>query len=550
MNINDAIQTAVKFANQGMIGQAEKVCREIITANDKYHPAYHLLGQLAFQGGRVEIAMQMMHRATQLDGNKALYHRDFAEIVFFGGKPNDALAIIDRALRLNPNDPKSHFIAALALAAVGASDKAIEAYKTTIKLDPNFGAAFNNLGSLFENSNQPNEAKKAYIQAIKINKKNAIAQNNLGSILVAEGDVKGAKFHFEAAIKAQPTYIEAHHNLSALRRYKQSDDHFKQLEMIASDTSKLSLENQIQLYFILGKAYSDIEKYDKSFDYYILGNNKKRASFQYNEQAVVNFIEEIKTFFTKSYFNKSKKSKHDDLTAIFVVGMPRSGSSLIEQILGSHSDIHPGGELHSLQNIIKSKIKNFPKDIDKLSDKELKMIGHQYLENIKKLNPDAKRIVDKMPDNYHYAGLIAKILPGAHIINTNRNPLDSCFSSYTRLFIHTLQYAYDLGEIGRYYNRYQNLMDHWHHVLPKNRLLDVNYEDVVADLEQEARKLIDFVGLDWQENCLDFYKNKSRVNTASAAQVRQPIYKSSIEKWRPFEKHLGPLIETLAENGH
>jgi hypothetical protein len=178
------------------------------------------------------------------------------------------------------------------------------------------------------------------------------------------------------------------------------------------------------------------------------------------------------------------------------------------------------------------------------------MIGHQYLENIKKLNPDAKRIVDKMPDNYHYAGLIAKILPGAHIINTNRNPLDSCFSSYTRLFIHTLQYAYDLGEIGRYYNRYQNLMDHWHHVLPKNRLLDVNYEDVVADLEQEARKLIDFVGLDWQEDCLDFYKNKSRVNTASAAQVRQPIYKSSIEKWRPFEKHLGPLIETLAENGH
>lgn len=545
MNINDAIHLAAKYANQGMFGQAEKICRDIIMENDKYHPAYHLLGQLAFQSGRDELAIKMLRKAASLDINRATYHRDLAELLCVTGQHQDTLSVINRSLELNPNDPKSHYIAGMALTALNAVDQAKNAYKKVITLSPDHGLSHNNLGALLERTGHLDEAKEAYSKAIKINQNHAEAQNNLATVLIAEGDTKGAKKHFEAAIKARPSYIEAHHNLSALKKYKKNDEHLAQLETIADDISALSDENKIRLYFTLGKAYSDIGKYDAAFNFYQSGNNAKRAGTEYNEAAATTLIEEIKTVFNHTYFQDIKIEKNNDPTAIFIVGMPRSGSTLIEQILASHSDVHAGGELHLLNDIVKTKTKNFPQGIKTLSDKELKTIGIEYLEHIKRLNPNATRIVDKMPANYHYAGLIAKILPGAHIINSNRNPMDSCLSNYTRLFLQTIPYTYDLVELGRYYSRYQDLISHWHEVLPKDILINIGYEDVVADLEKEARKIIAFVGLEWEDSCLDFYKNKRRIETASAAQVRKPIYKTSVERWRPYEKHLGPLIAEL-----
>ncbi len=548
MNLNDAIHMAVKLANQGMLDQAEEACRDILTANDKYHPAYHLLGQLAFQQGKDQIAVQMTHKAVLLDGTRAIYHRDLAEILCICGKPADALQVIKRAVALNPNDPKSHYVAGMALTAIGDHDKAVQAYQTTIKLSPDHGRAYNNLGAVLEMTGRAAEAKKAYTKAIKINKNHAEAQNNLATILVAEGDIPNAKKHFEAAIKARPNYIEAHHNLSALKRYKKNDEHFRQLSAMAENVSNLPFANQVRLYFTLGKAYADIGKYDTAFDFYRLGNKTMRSGIQYDEKEAVKIIEDIKTAFDKKNFKNNKISKNDDPTPIFIVGMPRSGSTLIEQILCGHSDVYGGGELSILTDIVKAKIKNFPQGVEALSAGALKEIGDEYLLRIKELHPTAKRIVDKMPANYHYAGLIAKILPGAHIINSCRNPMDSCFSNYTRLFLYTISYAYDLGELGRYYNRYQDLMKHWHRVLPKGTLLDIHYEDVVANLEEEARKMIGFVGLEWEDRCLRFHKNRGPVRTASAAQVRKPIYNTSLQKWRPYEKHLGPLIEALKDD--
>jgi len=195
--------------------------------------------------------------------------------------------------------------------------------------------------------------------------------------------------------------------------------------------------------------------------------------------------------------------------------------------------------------IIKSKIENFPHGLETASDQDLRSIGEDYLAEIKKLAPDARRIIDKMPGNYRFLGLISKILPGARVIHTRRNAMDCCFSIYTRLFLQPVHYAYDMTELGRYYTLYQDLMSHWRETLPKGSMTDVDYEDVVADLDNEARKLIEFVGLDWQDTVLEFHNQKGAVKTASAAQVRKPIYKTSIERWRPYEKHLGPLIDEL-----
>lgn len=541
----EAIHIALNYANQGMVEIAEKICLDIIKNNKNYHPAYHLLGQFAFQQGHDEKAEKMLLKATSLDDNRAVYHRDLAEIIYFRGKPKNALRSIDRSLRLNFNDPKSHYIAALTLSALGENLKAIEAYKTAIKLYPGFGAAYNNLGTQLEATGHPDQAKDAYIQAIKINPNNSEAHNNLAVLLIANGDINNAQKHLETAIRLKPANIEAHHNLSPLKKYKIDDEHIKQLEKIEPDAEKLSTENQARLYFTLGKAYSDLEKFDTAFKYFSYGNKIKRASFHYDEKAVFKLMEKIKNVFSASFVKTVKKASNHDQTAVFIVGMPRSGSTLIEQILSSHSDIHAGGELTILAEIIKEKINNFPWEIEKIAEDELLDIGKDYLGKLKALNPDAKRIVNKLPANFHYVGLIAKILPGAHIINTRRNPLDCCFSNYTRLFQQLMPFVYDLDELGRYYNRYQDLMNHWHQVLPKHMLIDVSYEDIVVNIEKEARNLIKFIGLEWQEQCLDFYQNKRTVHTASADQVRKPIYTTAIEKWRPYEKHLTPLIDVL-----
>ncbi|HRW29164.1 MAG TPA: sulfotransferase [Emcibacteraceae bacterium] len=544
----EAIHVALNYANQGMVGIAEKICLDIIQINKKYHPAYHLLGQFSFQQGHDEKAEEMLRKAISIDENRAIYHRDLAEIIFFRGNPNNALQSINRSLKLNLNDPKSHYIAALALSTLGEHLKAIEAYKTAIKLNPSFGAAYNNLGTQLEAIGHPDQAKEAYIQAININPNNAEPHNNLAVLFVANGDIKDARRHLETAIKIRPQYIEAHHNLSPLKKYKIDDEHIMLLEELALNAETLSTENQARLYFTLGKAYSDLENLDKAFHFFDKGNKIKRASFHYDEKAIIKLMAKIKDVFSEPYFKSFKKYSEDDQTAIFIVGMPRSGSTLIEQILSSHSDVHAGGELLILAELIKDKMKNFPWEIEKISDDELSGIGKEYLRKLKALNPDAKRIVNKLPSNFHYVGLIAKILPGAKIINSKRNPLDCCLSNYTRLFSQPLPFVYELGELGRYYNRYQDLMDHWHKILPKQMLIDVHYEDVVDNLENQARELIKFIGLEWQDQCLNFYQNKRSVHTASADQVRKPIYKTAIEKWRPYEKYLTPLIDALNEH--
>lgn len=542
MNVNDAIERAAKLANQGKFAEADKICRDIIKANDKFHPAYHLLGSLAFQAGRDDIATQMLHKASLLDANRASYHRDLAEVLALSGKPKDAMMVINRALSLNGNDAKSHYIAGLALMALNIPEKAVEAYKAAIKLAPNYGAAYNNLGAMLEMSGKADQAKDAYTKAILINENHAEAHNNLAALLIAEGSIKEAETHLNAAISARPNYIEAHHNLSALKKYHGDDAHIPMLKTILKDADRLPLENKARLYFTLAKVYSDLDDHDLAFDYYKLGNDTKRASIDYQEERSIKISEDIISTFDN---NGSEALGNQDPTPIFIVGMPRSGSTLLEQILSGHSDIFAAGELLTLGNLIKEKLDHFPAGLENLSDQALKAIGDEYLAQIKELNPGAARIVDKMPGNYQYAGLIARILPNAHIINARRDPMDCCFSIYTRLFLETLHYTYDLAELGRYYKRYQTLMDHWHHVLPDGIMIDVAYEDVVENVEEEARKLIKFIGLDWQDECLNFHKNKAPIKTASAAQVRKPIYKTSIEKWRPYEKHLEKLMEAL-----
>jgi hypothetical protein len=312
----------------------------------------------------------------------------------------------------------------------------------------------------------------------------------------------------------------------------------------------------MHLDFALGKVYADIGDHGRAFQRLLAGNAAKRAAIAYDEQAALAQFDRVETVFTRELIAAKTGGGDPTRMPIFVLGMPRSGTTLIEQILASHPMVHGAGELSVLNQVVNTVSATdgagfpYPDYVRALDASGLQRLGAQYLAGVDELArkhgaADFERVTDKMPSNYYFAGLIHLALPNAKIIHSVRNPLDTCISCFSKLFSAEQNHTYDLGELGRYYRRYQQLMTHWHEVLPADSMLDIRYEDVVADLEGEARRIIAYCGLPWDERCLAFHKTNRPVRTASATQVRQPIYNSAVNRWRAYEKEIGPLLAGL-----
>jgi hypothetical protein len=261
-------------------------------------------------------------------------------------------------------------------------------------------------------------------------------------------------------------------------------------------------------------------------------------------------FDEIKQAFSAENIERLSGEGVSDSTPIFVLGMPRSGTTLTEQIIASHPDVYGAGELHYLLEISQRAVAGaaFPSNLRQLDRELLTAWGQEYLSALKRHAPEAARITDKMPQNFQMLGLIHLMLPNAKIIHVKRNPVDTCLSCFTMHFAaKSVKYSYDLTELAHFYVGYAELMEHWRNVLPENAFLEVQYEDVIQDVEGQARRLIDYCGLEWDNACIAFHENKRVVRTASVAQVRKPVYKSSVERWRRYEKHLGPLLDALGD---
>ena len=266
-------------------------------------------------------------------------------------------------------------------------------------------------------------------------------------------------------------------------------------------------------------------------------------------------VQRLQSVFSEAFFANRAKPPHADKAPIFIVGMPRSGTSLIEQILSTYPGVYGAGELTELDNVVHSVGKSlgereasYPDIIVNLSADELRRLGQIYIDRVWRYAPQAERITDKMPANFLHIGMIHLMLPQARIIHAMRDPMDSCFSCYSRLFAgNNLDFAYRLDTVGRYYVRYIQMMRHWQQVLPSDTVLDVRYEDMVTDTEGQARRLLAYLGLPWDERCLAFHQNQRVVRTASVAQVRKPIYRSSVARWKHFEAHLAPLLEIVKD---
>ncbi len=503
----------------------------------------------ALEQNNLADAIQFMQQAADIAPEIALYRRNLGELLRRAGHTKAAIASHKIAIDIEPHSAENHFHLGLAFNDNRQFELAIQEYYLALSYNHNYGVAWNNLGASLENIGDKLSAKLAYTTAIALNTKHTEAHNNLAAIYSEEGKLDQARTHFAAAIAANPDFIDAHYNLSLIKTYTLDDPHLIFLGSIIKKIDHYSLRIRIQYYFALAKALDDTQQYASAFKAYAEGNRLYYLHTPWDKTKLQDIIEQMPKVFTQAFL-KQPKLTNDTRCPIFIVGMPRAGTTLIEQILSSHESIYGAGELTILDEVIQEACHaaNMPFNtwVTQLSDQEFARLGKNYLDRTWTLAPDKHFIIDKMPANCFYIGMMYRMFPRVKIIHAIRDPMDSCFSCFTHLFKDSMLFAYDLTALGNYYLLYAKTMRHWQTVLPQTAIFNLPYEQIVADHETLSKQLIEYIGLPWDPQCLNFYKNTRVVKTASLTQVRKPIYKTSVQRWRHFAKELEPLLQIVA----
>ncbi len=551
-NRGNALQRLKRF------GEAELAYRRALELQPNFADGLNNLGTCLRELKRPEEAETVYRKALEFGPNNpdtldnlALSLKDLQRL-------DEAADLLRRALVIESRNDKFYLHYGTVLLDQDKIDEAAAAAERAIALNANSHDAINLMGRVAFERHDLESAVAHYRRALALNPTLADVHNNMGNALKEIGQLREAEAAYLEAVRLDPSLASVYVNLADSKRFAAGDPHVAAMEMLAAKTEGLSKTDRLQLDFALGKAYADLKDYRRSFSHFAAGNAAKRAAISYNEESTLALFDHIEAVFTPELIAEKTGGGDDSPLPIFVIGMPRSGTTLIEQIIASHPMAHGAGELQNLNDVVLT-IRGvdgntipYPDFVPALDAAALKQIGAHYLASVRRLVPaggevgkGSERVTDKMPSNYYFAGLIHLALPHAKIIHTVRDPVDTCVSCFSKLFSVEQNHTYDLGEIGRYYKRYERLVAHWRRVLPVGRILDVRYEDVVADLEGEARRLISYCGLPWDDRCLSFHKTDRPIRTASATQVRQPIYTTAVGRWRAYEEHLGPLLSAL-----
>ena len=613
MSNQHALDRALKHHTAGRLPQAEKIYHRILRTDPNQPVALHLLGVIAHQVGKNQVAVDLITKALavnpdyaqahnnlgnallalgKLDEAVASYHQALATKTGYAeahsnlgvalralGKFDDAVASFHKALAIAPDHAGAHNGLGNALQALGKPDEAVASCRKALAVKPDFAEAHNNLGVALQDLGKLDEAASNYCKALAIAPDHAAAHNNLGVVLQDQGNMADAVACYGKALAIAPDYAEAHNNLGnalfalgkmdeAVASYHQAiatktdyaeahrhlamvkkfDEYDNDIKAIEDAYAKPGLGDQqrMHLAFGLGKSFEDLRRYEKAFSFYQTGNEIKRGTFVFSIESVEKNFRNLKKLFTENFFSTHQAAGLSDESPIFILGMLRSGTTLVEQILASHPKVFGAGELNHIKRIVTSHFRaiddpGFTESLNLASSAAFSSAGGDYIRVIRERAGGVEFITDKMPPNFRFIGMIKLMLPNAKIIHCCRDPLDTCLSMFKTLFAAKGHYyAYDLGELGRYYNLYSDLMSHWHGVLP-GFIYDIHYEDVVADQEKQSRALLAWCGLEWDEACLAFHKTDRAVHTASAAQVRRPIYTDSIQSWKRYETQLEAL---------
>jgi tetratricopeptide (TPR) repeat protein len=541
----------VALKDQGKLDEAVVACRQAIGIKPDLAQAHSNLGNVLKDQDKLDEAVAAYHQAIQIKPDYALAHSNLGGALKVQGKLDEAVAACREAIDIKPDLAEAHFNLGDVLIDQGKLDEAVAAYRQAIQIKPGYAEAYSNLGVVLEGQGKLDEAVAACRQAILIKPDLAATYSNLGHMLKELGQLHEAQEAYFEAIQLDPSLTRAYFNLADSMTFAPGDRYLTAMEALAAKTEGLSKTDRTQLDFALGKAYADLKDYRRSFKHLLAGNAGKRATIYYEEKSALALFDRIEAVFTSELVKAKSGGGDGSPLPIFVLGMPRSGTTLVEQIIASHPMAYGAGELQTLTNVARTVCDPdgnaipFPEFMPALDVSALRQIGTRYVTALRELAPKGERVTDKMPSNYYFAGLIHLALPNAKIIHTMRDPIDTCISCFSKLFSGEQNHTYDLGELGRYYKRYERLMAHWRRALPPSRILDVQYEDVVADLEGQAQRIISYCGLPWDDRCLAFHKTDRPVRTASATQVRQPIYKSAVGRSRLYETQLGPLLAAL-----
>lgn len=592
------------FLRAGRLQEARTAIERAMAASPDDHRVLHLAGIVTARQGEHVRAIGLLHRAAVLapeptDG--AIAFLNLARALRAAGRASEALAAHERAARLVPDAidvlrPLGSFLldlkrwqqaarlfkrtldiavpkcaaadaspeqeleeAALglgtALIALGEHGAAANAFRRALAINPRSQTALWSLGWALLLHDRADEAAAAARAALEQDPKQPGAWVSLANVARHKGDRQRAVAHGLSALEADPDFALACFNLVAFDRHRLTDEQLRHLETrVAQLRLPEQREDATYLQFALAHSYELRREFDRAFRWFEAGNRHVRAGLVYDVGDEERLMRAMRATFTPELFSAHRAAGDPDGAPIFIVGMPRAGSTLVEQILASHPDVHGAGELTLLRKVVRDRWREQRSEresligyLARIDDGAYAAIGREYLRQVQR--PAGKtRFTDKLPANFTLAGVIALALPNARIVHVRRDPMDTCFGCYRHSFAGGQHFSYDFEDLARYFGAYRALMEHWNAVLP-GRVLDFAYEALLDDQERETRRLLEFCGLPWNDACLEFHRTERVVLTASAAQVRQPLNRESVGFWRNYERHLVPLIEALKKYG-
>ncbi|NEU96124.1 tetratricopeptide repeat protein [Bradyrhizobium uaiense] len=549
-NRGNALQRLKRFA------EAEPSYRRAVELQPDFADGWNNLGTCLRELKRAEEAETVYRKALEIAPNNPDTLDNLALAVKDLERLDEAAELLRRALVIEQNSDKIHLHYGTVLLDQKKVDEAEVAASRALSLNMNSHDAVNLMGRIAFERGDLDGALASHQRALALKPDLADAYNNMGNVLKELGRLDEAENAYLEALRLDPAVASVYVNLADSRKFVAGDPHLVAMEALAAKSERLSKTDRMQIDFALGKAYADLQDYPRSFRHLHAGNAAKRATIGYDETAAFALFDHIERIFTPDMIEAKSGSGDPSQVPIFVVGMPRSGTTLIEQIIASHPMVHGAGELQTLHDVVLTVRGTdgctipYPEFVPALDEAALRQIGRDYVARLgevarREASPTVQRVTDKMPSNYYFLGLIHLALPQAKIIHAVRDPVDTCVSCFSKLFSAEQNHTYDLGELGRYYRRYERLMTHWCRVLPAGSVLDVRYEDVVGDLQSQAQRIIAHCGLPWDDRCLSFHRTERPVRTASATQVRKPIYRSAVGRWRVYEDQLEPLLTAL-----
>ena len=505
------------LTSQGKLLKAEDICRNFMRQVPGHVEGMRLLAELGIRFGVLEDAEYLLESAAELEPQNVQVRIDYIQALRKRQHYEKALKQAQLLLQSQTDNPQFKSIFAIECMHTGNFEEAIGKFDEILEVLPD----------------------------------DPVTLTSKGHALKTQGDSNAAITSYHAAITSNRFYGEAYYSLANLKTYRFKDKEVAEMSSIVED-GNLSFMDRVYINFALGKAFEDREDYSTSFKHYQDGNRLKKSQSRYRAQQMTDQLNAQKQFFTIDYCKEAQDKGCGASDPIFVLGLPRAGSTLIEQILSSHSLIDGTMELPNILSLaqrlrrksIAGRTVGYPDVLGLMEDEEFRRLGEEFIKDTRIHREGAPFFIDKMPNNFRHIGLIKQILPNAKIIDARRNPLDCCLSGFKQLFAEGQEFSYDLSDLGRYYRDYVELMDYWDEVFP-GFVLRVNNEDVIADLEGQVRRMLNFCGLPFEDSCLEFHKTERNVRTPSSEQVRKPVSRRGVGQWRHFEDNLEPLKAAL-----